>query len=209
MAENVKQHSELCDNCRVCKYAKIINSFDDSYNGCYGFDWENISCAHPSYDGKFYIVDEYVESCDNVTPPAWCPCRKNERSSKETSTTVTTPKKQYKTMSQLSDVCRNLTPITSWDDLKVGEIYHCPPIGNNKRGEFFIIEKNQHMIRVKKITSIETCTGYKETIFKDSEHIWKFFSKNKLIDLSQLCEKCKKEAEEDAKYRRTYTPSMF
>lgn len=49
----------------------------------------------------------------------------------------------------------------NWDDIKVGETYHIPPLIYNKRTDITVIEKTDNLIKVRKEEQ-----NYTQTIFK-------------------------------------------
>ena len=198
-----------CLDCRKCGFGKIKSSYEDEYGGygCYGFEFENIYCSHPQFDKEF-LVDQWIDSETEVTIPSWCPLRKNERIA---ASMQNLPKyRKCRTSSEISAICRGIKPITEWDDIEVGEIYHVPPIGSDKRYDVFVLEKDSNMLRVKRITNLDTCTGYTDTSFKSCSYFWKFMSKHKLRDVSEALEKCREEAKKNQILfkNRTYPPSM-
>lgn len=48
-----------------------------------------------------------------------------------------------------------------WDDIKIGETYHLPPLVYNKRMDFVVVEKKENSMRIKKIGE-----GYSQTLFR-------------------------------------------
>lgn len=45
---------------------------------------------------------------------------------------------------------REVNPITDWDDIKEGEVYHLPPLVYNKRMDFIVVEKKPNSMRIKR-----------------------------------------------------------
>ena len=56
---------------------------------------------------------------------------------------------------------RDVGKITDWEDIKVGGIYHLPPLVYNDRMDFKVIEKTDNTIRIKKLGS-----SFPQTMFK-------------------------------------------
>lgn len=56
---------------------------------------------------------------------------------------------------------RNVQKITEWEDIKVGETYHLPPLVYNKRMDFVVVEKSELSMRVRKLSD-----NYYQTMFK-------------------------------------------
>ena len=186
-----------CDNCKLCKHAKIKDSMENSWE-CYNYVWEDVICEHPS-NSKPQEVITFSEENEEVIPPNWCPLKKNnEDKNKVTKTKI------YKTPTEFSALCRNLRYSTDWNEIEIGKIYHLPPVGTEKRSDIFIIDKTQYMIRAKRISDIEKGTGYTETFYKSTDDCWRFFVENKMIDTSELEKKLMSENNQT----RTYFASI-
>jgi hypothetical protein len=56
---------------------------------------------------------------------------------------------------------RNVEPITKWEDIKEGEIYHMPPLIYNKRFDFVVMEKGENHIKIRKF-----CEFFMQTIYR-------------------------------------------
>jgi hypothetical protein len=56
---------------------------------------------------------------------------------------------------------RKVNSMMDWDDIKVGETYHLPPLVYNKRMDFVVVEKKENSMRVKKIGE-----GHSQTMFR-------------------------------------------
>ena len=46
---------------------------------------------------------------------------------------------------------REVGRIMPWEDIKVGEIYHLPPLIYNKRCDFIVLEKNDDKMRIRRL----------------------------------------------------------
>ena len=57
---------------------------------------------------------------------------------------------------------RKIEPMMNWDDIKVGESYHIPPLVYNKRMDFVVIEKQDNAMKIKKHGG-----DYPQTLFKN------------------------------------------
>ena len=73
--------------------------------------------------------------------------------------------------------------VSNWDELKVGEIYHVPPLLVTKRFDFMLMEKQPKLIRIKKIGS-----SYIETIYR-TDIISNFIVSNKRHERNNTKEK--------------------
>lgn len=193
-----------CTDCRKCEFSEIKNSFEDGWSSP-DYSFEDIYCKHPQFAHK-YLVETWWSGDTEVPLPMWCPLKKGERMANS----LGTEKKKHVIRSsyEMSNICRNIMPITKWEDIEVGEIYHVPPIGTDKRYDVFILEKTNHMVRMKRITNLETGTCYTTSEFKSNSFFWKFMSKHKIKDVSELRTKLRIEAEKDkALYSKSYLPS--
>jgi len=56
---------------------------------------------------------------------------------------------------------RTVNPIMDWNDIKVGEIYHLPPLIYNKRMDFVVIEKSDNIIKINRLGD-----DYNQTMFR-------------------------------------------
>ena len=56
---------------------------------------------------------------------------------------------------------RKVKSMMNWDEIKVGEIYHLPPLVYNKRMDFTVVDKKENAIKVKKLGE-----NYSQTMFK-------------------------------------------
>lgn len=59
---------------------------------------------------------------------------------------------------------RKIEPMTKWEDIKIGETYHMPPLVFNKRFDFVVTEKDENSIKVKKNKDSFPQTIYKTDI---------------------------------------------
>lgn len=58
---------------------------------------------------------------------------------------------------------RKVSPLMNWDDIKVGEEYHIPPLVYNKRMDFIVKEKTDNLIKIIKRQKGE---DYQQTMFR-------------------------------------------
>ena len=56
---------------------------------------------------------------------------------------------------------KEIGKITNWDDIKVGGIYHLPPLIYNNRMDFKVVEKTDNTIRIRRLGD-----DYSQTMFK-------------------------------------------
>ena len=67
------------------------------------------------------------------------------------------PRKKVELFFKLKEVGR----ITKWEDIKIGETYHMPPLVYNNRIDFVVTDKTDNFIRVRKLND-----DYCQTMFK-------------------------------------------
>lgn len=58
---------------------------------------------------------------------------------------------------------KKVNPMIEWDDIKVGEEYHLPPLVYNKRMDFVVVEKTDNLLKIIKKQNGE---NYKQTMFR-------------------------------------------
>jgi hypothetical protein len=58
---------------------------------------------------------------------------------------------------------RTVPPMMNWDDIKIGEEYHLPPLIYNKRMDFVVVEKTDNLLKIIKKQNGE---DYKQTMFR-------------------------------------------
>ena len=56
---------------------------------------------------------------------------------------------------------REVKPLTDWENIKVGEIYHVPPLIYNKRMDFIVKDKQRDSIKIIKLGD-----NYSQTMFR-------------------------------------------
>ena len=59
---------------------------------------------------------------------------------------------------------RKVGRITKWEDIKVGEIYHMPPLIYNDRFDFIVLSKDIDVMRVKRYDKEYPLTMFKTDI---------------------------------------------
>lgn len=56
---------------------------------------------------------------------------------------------------------RKINPLTEWDNIKEGEIYHIPPLVYNKRMDFIVKEKKLNSMKI-----VRLGYEYQQTMFR-------------------------------------------
>lgn len=57
---------------------------------------------------------------------------------------------------------KDVPKVTEWDNIKVGEIYHLPPLVYNERTDFIVLEKRDYTMKIRRLTD-----DYPQTMFKN------------------------------------------
>jgi hypothetical protein len=70
------------------------------------------------------------------------------------------PRKKVELFFNLKKIKR----ITEWDDIKVGGIYHMPPLVYNDRMDFRVVDKTDNNIKIVKIGDEHSQTMFKTDI---------------------------------------------
>lgn len=124
-------------------------------------------------------ISYLVRDGELVPSPNWCPLK--EKSDKpysvETRQKSTTYFESWEAKRKLWD---KLPHTSSWDDIKVNEIYHVPPINGEKRMDIMITAKTQYSISYKTITQDGSAYTTHSSFFKTSPQV-NFLVKHKLI----------------------------
>lgn len=141
------------------------------------------------YCGK--VVDTYtatknknvaylIRDGELVPSPNWCPLK--EKSDKQYSSDykpkTTTYLDSWEAKRRVWD---NLPHTSSWDDIKVNEIYHVPPINGEKRMDIMITSKTQYVISYKIINQNGLTYTVHSSFYKTSPQV-NFLVKHKLIE---------------------------
>ena len=56
---------------------------------------------------------------------------------------------------------KKVSPLMNWEDIKVGEMYHLPPLVYNKRMDFVVVEKTDNLIKINRLGD-----DYNQTMFR-------------------------------------------
>lgn len=95
--------------------------------------------------------------------------------------------KRKRTYAEQCEIYKNLKCGTKWDDIKIGEIYHYPPVYDSKRKDFFVENKTDFYIFIREIENNGKSLGMGKYFYK-SDSQYKFLRENKIIkfDKAQL-----------------------
>ena len=56
---------------------------------------------------------------------------------------------------------KQISRITPWEDIKIGEIYHIPPLIYNDRIDFIVLSKDKDVMRIKRLQDTYSQTMYR------------------------------------------------
>ena len=120
--------------CNACEHCHRVKVESELYQ-----DRCNFVC-------KFYAQSQLVEMVTQkgtlVKKPSWCPLDSQYKKVSQE------PKK--KTAYEIKEALKNVKSITTWDDIKVNQIYHLPPlVEGDKRKDILITAKSQYYMSYK------------------------------------------------------------
>lgn len=171
-----------CDNCKKCIHACKAASYDD-YTSYYDEDdLKDWFCKHKTFNVP-KLIEEYVSETyePSLMPPSWCPEKRTS------STDTSTPKRVRRTYTEQQAALRNAEGPSTWDSIQAGKIYHCPPIGREKRCDLLVISKTNYMMTCKELNYNNPTVGVIRTFYKtDTEQIYKFFVEHRLIKIESM-----------------------
>lgn len=145
---------EYCNDCKFCKkLQKTSGYYYDTY--CmYGKDENEVVS-----NGK--LVQSWSFETTKVIKPIHCPLIKRNRLPID------------------YQLWKSITPITNWDDIEVGKVYHVPPVNGEKRMDVKVITKSQYMMNVKVLSGSNNGTTI--SFYPESLRC-KFFIENKIVE---------------------------
>lgn len=124
-------------------------------------------------------ISYYVNDGELVPAPNWCPL-KVKSDNKYSALSSSYKEEDYKPKTVVSP-WSNLPHTSSWDDIKVNEIYHVPPINGEKRMDIIITSKTDYYIGYKTITKDGAAIVSYNSFYKTSLQV-NFLVKHKLIE---------------------------
>lgn len=162
-----------CTNCKDCHYAFAALSDDNDDLAFIENDYEDWYCNHPSLHSQKFILDFVSRQYEpTITPPDWCPHLKKEV-------------KMKKTYHERHQILKNHDGNITWEDIKVGKIYHLPPVGNEERCDLLVISKSDFSMTCKKLDIKNPNLSVIKTFYKTIDYCYKFLSEHKLYDLEK------------------------
>lgn len=124
------------------------------------------------------IIDMNVLSTKSLDIPKWCPLGLHKQVSVQEK-----PKKKPLTYAEKREMWEDIPFLCKWEDIKISEIYHVPPVLGEKRKDVLITNISDFSFQYRLIdktnnsTSQATYTLYKSAIW------WKFMVKHKIIKM--------------------------
>ena len=113
--------------CNACEHCHRVKIESELYQ-----DRCNFVCK---YYAQSQLVEMVTQKGTLVKKPAWCPLDSQYKKVSQE------PKK--KTAYEIKEALKNVKSITTWDDIKVNQIYHLPPlVEGDKRKDILITAKS-------------------------------------------------------------------
>lgn len=185
-----------CTNCEKC-------IFDDDYmenkkennlekitscNKCSCSICKETDCSHGTLNNWYCnsknvkrIIEMSVLSTAEISIPSWCPMGLyNKKSTISTTETTRQETKKELTWMEKKNMWESIKPICEWDNIKINEVYHVPPVLSEKRKDIIVTSKTDFSFQYRHLSATKTeqnaCiyTVYKTACW------WKFMSKHKL-----------------------------
>lgn len=196
---NGKSCDMNCHKCETCIFDKDdfnndkkMNKQNDltkitSCNECPHSICKEASCSHGELNNWYCntknvkrIIDMSVLSTATLEIPSWCPMglHKNKQSEEQSLTS-----KKILSYMEKKNLWESITQICKWEDIKVDDIYHVPPVMNDERRDILITNITDFSFQYKKIEKNKksSCSAI-YTVYKTALW-WKFMSKSKLIKI--------------------------
>lgn len=184
-----------CEFCDSCIFTENVNERKDMVkqnditkitccNECVCATCKEADCSrgqlnnwYCSSKGIKRIIDMSVLSTATITIPTWCPMGlyKKPKANEEKKGT-----KKVLTWMEKRDLWEKITPLCEWDKIKVNEVYHVPPVLDEKRKDIMIINKTDFSFQYRNLsTNIKDSNACIYTVYK-TIYWWKFMVKHKL-----------------------------
>ena len=160
---------EAITSCNDCPYSQCREA------GSYGGNLYNWYC---NTEHVKRIIDMSVLANKTLEVPKWCPmgCYRNVKSEEK-------PTKKVLTYAEKRELWESIPLICKWEDIKISDVFHVPPVLDEKRKDVLITNVSDFSFQYrlidkdKKCTSQATYTVYKSAIW------WKFMVKHKIIKI--------------------------
>lgn len=174
----------MCKNCKQCPHSYSLQQ-EYSYSNFVDDNTEDWYCTHrnatKSPQTKRLILD-FVDKIyePEITPPHWCPLKTIDNTDSKA--------KKRKTIQEQMQALRKADGPSTWDSIEVGKIYHCPPLGREKRHDFLIVSKTPYLLTCREINLNNPTSYYTRTFYKSDFDTVKFFVPHQIIDLEAQIE---------------------
>ncbi|MBR6517539.1 MAG: hypothetical protein IKT40_11965 [Bacilli bacterium] len=130
-----------CEYCNNCQHATCHVIKSELYD-----ERKNWYCG---YNKTKVLIDLTTEKDALVSAPSWCPNKAKNEIKQITSASSTTSSDLFAPHTYRERL-KNIKGFTTWDDIKVNEIYHLPPIfENGERKDIIVTSKTQYSIAYK------------------------------------------------------------
>lgn len=158
-----------CNDC-VCSIVKECDCSHGQLNNWY--------C---SSKGTKRILEMSVLNTATIKIPHWCPMGLYKKPSAIPVTEATKNEtKQELSWMERKKLWEAIRPTCEWDNIKVNDIYHVPPIMDEKRMDIIITNKTDFSFQYKHLSKTkEASTSCIYTVYKTG-FWWKLMSKHKL-----------------------------
>lgn len=150
--------TKYCNSCEHCSKHKIESVIYE--------DRCNYYCK---YGGRNSMIEMTTTKDALVNKPNWCPIVQ----------VAQIKEKKDKTPYEIKEALRSIKAFTKWEDIKVNEIYHLPPlVEGDKRKDIIITSKSQYFMNYKVLNS---SNSYSVNTFYPSSLEVKFLVPHKLM----------------------------
>lgn len=155
--------------CNTCPFSKKIEIDQTSRRTIY----HNWYCMKDTVPNSRRTIGTVIIANTMVNSPSWCPYK--------------TTNQDRQTMSNNSyierrDLWNTITPLIQWDDIKIGEVYHVPPVMGDERMDIVIISKNNYNVTYRRLDKDSTFT----TAFYPGTVMSRFLVKHKIKDIKVI-----------------------
>lgn len=158
-----------CEYCNNCKHATCHIIKSDIYE-----ERKNWYCGH----GKTKVLLDLTTEKDKlIYAPDWCPLAKEQSSNGANDYKVTYKSTPY----EIRDQLKKVKGFSSWDDIKVNQVYHLPPLlDGDKRRDILITAKSQYNMSYKVLN--DNCSYQINTFYPSSLEV-KFLVPHKIMHI--------------------------
>ena len=153
-----KDCKHCCNSCGFLLKRKT-NYSDHNYN--------NVYCEK---DERTKLIELSIKEGEDIKTPYWCPLLENAKIEEKIK------EGQTLTMGEKRTILMQHKPFIAWDDIKVQQIYHIPPLLGEKRKDILVTWKGDYSCTFKDLSKNYNAI---ETIYP-STLMSRFFVEHKL-----------------------------